>query len=85
MDALNGYAWDSCSTYTAQRGDSWDLLANLFYEGNSPLATVLIYANPEHAALLLFHGGEQVRIPNIRKEESKLLPPWKRAREGNGA
>ena len=77
-DEYNGYAWDDYTLYQAQHGDSWDLLANIFYDGNSALAPVLIYANPEYAAMLLFEGGEQVRIPSIRHETSSLLPPWKR-------
>jgi len=76
-DEFNGYVWDDYALYEAQRGDSWDLLAHLFYEGNSLLAPVLIYANPELASLLLFEGGETVRIPNIRRDVSALLPPWK--------
>ena len=79
-DELNGYTWDDYTEYLAQRGDSWDLLANLFYEGNSVLAPIIIYANPELAGLLLTEGGEIVRIPNIREAAVSPLPPWKRGR-----
>jgi len=81
-DTFNGHSWDSHGVYAAQRGDSWDLLANLFYEGNSLLAPLLTYANPEHADILLFEGGESVMIPVIRRDTSLLLPPWTRPTRG---
>lgn len=81
-DGLNGYTWDSHWTYTARSGESWDLLANRFYNGNSPLAPIIIYANPHYADALTFEGGERLLIPKIRFSESDLLPPWKRRTRG---
>ena len=49
--------------YTAQGGDTFDSIA----------------ANPDLCDVLIFEGGEAVRIPIVEQIETPdTLPPWRR-------
>lgn len=64
--------------YTAQRGDSYDLLALQAY-GEERMAHIIAKANPDYVGVLLFEGGEELRVPIIDKVETpETLPPWRR-------
>lgn len=63
--------------YTTMQGDTWDILALDAYNDEAK-AHVLIHANPQHAGVLIFEAGVQLRIPVIEESAAVTLPPWKR-------
>lgn len=64
--------------YTARQNDSYDMLALQAY-GEERMAHIIAKANPEHVGVLLFEGGEELRIPIVDKVETpETLPPWRR-------
>lgn len=64
--------------YTARSGDSFDLLAGQAY-GHEAMATAIIAANPDFADVLLFEGGEALKIPLVDTVDTPdTLPPWRR-------
>lgn len=65
-------------TYIARQGQLWDQIALEMY-GTEMKASFLLEHNQEMTDILIFEGGEKVRVPVI--EESELitsLPPWRR-------
>ncbi len=63
--------------YEALAGDTWDAIALDFY--NSEFCSeVLLEANPDYRYVLLFAGGEKLKIPLITVGAAESLPPWKR-------
>lgn len=65
-------------SYTCRAGDTWDLLAGQAY-GSEVMASTLISANPDLADVLLFDGGEVIRIPVVERVDTPdSLPPWRR-------
>lgn len=61
----------------AQAGDTFDMLALLAYY-DEKLAHVLMEANPEYQDILIFSGGELLRIPIVETgQSSAALPPWR--------
>lgn len=66
-------------SYTAMAGETWDFLALCAYDDEA-LASVLIEANPRYCDVLIFEGGELIRIPNIEPVAvSESIPPWRAA------
>lgn len=64
--------------YTARQNDSFDMLALQAY-GEERMAHIIAKANREHVGVLLFEGGERLRIPIVEKVETpETLPPWRR-------
>lgn len=64
--------------YTALAGDNFDSIALDFYDEES-YAPVLLQANPQHRNIILFAGGEQLKVPVIAPTPTAgTLPPWKR-------
>lgn len=64
--------------YVAAEGESFDKLALDAYD-DEKLASVIAEANPGLASVLLFEGGEQVKIPILSEDEMPdTLPPWRR-------
>lgn len=62
--------------YTAQQGDSFDMLALQAY-GDERLASLIADANPGHIDVLLFEGGEELLVPTIAREpDEPALAPW---------
>ena len=58
--------------YVARQNDSFDLLAER-------MAHIIAKANREYVGVLLFEGGERLRIPIVEKVETpETLPPWRR-------
>ena len=65
-------------SYVARQTDSFDLLALQAY-GDERLAHIIAKANPDYMPVLVFDGGEVLRIPIINKVETpETLPPWRR-------
>ena len=77
MATYNGWTWDDYDLYKAVRGDTWDDIAAQAY-GDGALMSVLLCANPELCRVVVFKGGELIRIPLIDEAASDELPPWRR-------
>ena len=64
--------------HIAQQGDTFDALA-LAYYNEEMMASVIIGANPGYCDMLIFEGGEKVRIPVVESATTAdTLPPWRR-------
>ena len=65
-------------THIATVGEMWDQIA-LKYYGDEMKASFLLANNQELTDILIFEGGEKVRIPIIKESELiTSLPPWRR-------
>lgn len=64
-------------TYTTIQGDTWDGVAFSLY-GDAQLMTLMINANPQHAATVVFSGNVTLNVPEKPAEASDTLPPWRR-------
>lgn len=63
--------------YTAKGGDTWDRIAMKAWQDEG-MMHLLIQANPELSRIVVFEGGEKVRIPVIEEPKNKSsLPPWR--------
>lgn len=66
------------NTHTATAGDTWARIA-LDYYGEETLMWKLIEANPLHAQIVIFEGGELLKIPEIEETDFKAaMPPWRK-------
>ena len=64
--------------YTAQGGDTFDSIALAAYN-EERMASTIITANPDLCDVLIFEGGELVRIPIVETVTTPdTLPPWRR-------
>lgn len=64
--------------YTAQGGDTFDSIALAAYN-EERMASTIIAANPDLCDVLIFEGGELVRIPIVEIVTTPdTLPPWRR-------
>lgn len=64
--------------YTAQGGDTFDSIALAAYN-EERMASTIITANPDLCDVLIFEGGEPVRIPIVETVTTPdTLPPWRR-------
>lgn len=64
--------------YVAAAGDMFDALAFRYYT-QERMAHYIIQANPDYADVVIFSGGERLRIPVMTEIESPdTLPPWRR-------
>lgn len=64
--------------YTAQGGDTFDSIALAAYN-EERMASTIIAANPDLCDVLIFEGGELVRIPIVETATTPdTLPPWRR-------
>ena len=69
-------------THRAANGESFDSIALIWYD-NEKYAAELMCANPEYSDIMVFRGGEELRIPWIDlPEESEGITepetaPWK--------
>lgn len=69
---------DEKQYYTAKGGDTWDRIAFALWT-NEGMLHVLIAANPLLADVVIFEGGELVRIPDVEEPlKTESLPPWRR-------
>ena len=65
-------------TYIARQGQLWDQIALEMY-GTEMKESFLLANNQELTDILIFEGGEKVRIPIIQESELiTSLPPWRR-------
>lgn len=65
-------------TCIARQGQAWDQIALEMY-GTEMKASFLLANNQELTDILIFEGGERVRVPIIESSETlQSLPPWRR-------
>lgn len=62
-------------TYITQQGDSWDLLAFLFW-GSEYLLTDLVEANQKYRHYIIFPNGLELNVPEIELDDDSELPDW---------
>lgn len=64
--------------YVCRMGDTFDLLAGQAY-GQESMSSTIIAANPDLCDVVMFDGGEKLRIPVVQTVETpETLPPWRR-------
>lgn len=64
--------------YTAKRGDTFDSIAFKAYKVER-MAHKIIKANPKYIGVLIFEGGEVLKVPIVDELETPAtLPPWRR-------
>ena len=62
----------------AEAGDTFDSLALAAYNEET-MATYIIRANPDLVDVLVFEGGEAIKIPILEALGTPdTLPPWRR-------
>lgn len=65
-------------THVAVANDTWDTIAYAAY-GEERMASSLIQANPRLGDVVVFEGGEEVRVPYVTSVATpSSLPPWRR-------
>lgn len=63
----------------ANAGETFDALALAAYNEET-MATHIIKANPDLSDVVVFEGGEVVKIPILEAIETpETLPPWRRS------
>lgn len=65
-------------TYVAKSGDTWDSIAFKAYKVER-MSHHIIKANPRYIDIIVFNGGEVLKIPIVDElEVPATLPPWRR-------
>lgn len=64
------------STYTTITDDRWDWIAKKTL-GSELYADKLIAANPAHAHYYALPEGVTLAVPEIAKQPTAQLPPWR--------
>ncbi len=62
--------------YETVSGDTFDLVA-LKTIGDEKAAKEIIQSNIEYAHVVIFESGIQLTIPEVAKNTTTNLPPWK--------
>ena len=63
--------------YVAKAGDTWDGIAFTAYQVER-MAHYVIEANPKYIDVIIFEGGEALKIPIMDELETPdTLPPWR--------
>ena len=67
-------------TYMCAAKETFDLAALRIF-GDEKFAQALLTANPEHCRLLVFDGGEVLRVPEVEVQRDAngnviTRPPW---------
>lgn len=68
---------DQYYLYKTLAGDTFDSIALDFY-GQEFLSSRLIEANPIYRNVIVFIGGEEIKVPILDQPAADTLPPWKR-------
>lgn len=64
--------------YICTAGDTFDLIA-LYTYNEETMSSEIIQANPWYADVLIFDGGEVLRLPVINPIKTPdSVPPWRR-------
>lgn len=65
-------------THITAAGDTFDALALQYYD-DEKLASIIIQANLDHCATLIFEAGVSLVIPEMTQVTyPETLPPWRR-------
>lgn len=65
-------------TYNVKQGQTWAAIAFDIWT-DEMLMWKLIEANPLYAHIVIFSGGEVLRVPEVEETETKAaLPPWRK-------
>lgn len=64
------------NTYTTKQGDMWDSIAYQAFRDEYQIH-ILMEANPDHMATVIFPAGVLLTIPELTVSQSQNLPPWK--------
>lgn len=75
MSTTTGYI-----EYTCAGGETWDSIAMLAYH-EERMSSVLLDANRDMMDVIMFDGGEVIRVPIIKETQivnDETLPPWRR-------
>lgn len=63
--------------HTATAGETWGSIAFTYWTEET-LLWKLIEANPRLSRIVIFEGGEQVKIPELEESDRKAaMPPWR--------
>lgn len=63
---------------TAIQGETFDMLAYRLY-GEERMSYYIRIYNPRYADIVIFNGGEELKIPVVEEAESTdTLAPWRR-------
>lgn len=62
--------------YTTLAGDTFDSIA-LDYYNQEFLSAPILQANPTYRNVLVFSGGEVLKVPVLEPKAADTLPPWK--------
>lgn len=64
--------------YICLTGDTFDIIALNVYNEET-MSSEIIQANPEYCDMLLFKGGEVLRLPVLTSVKTPdSIPPWRR-------
>lgn len=63
------------STYTTTQGDTWDLIAYKLFGAERHMKD-LLEANMPLADILVFPGGMEITVPEVKASASSSLPFW---------
>lgn len=64
--------------YVAQCGDTFDSIALAAYN-EERMVSVIIGANRQYIDVIVFEGGEKLKIPVVERANTPdTLPPWRR-------
>lgn len=64
--------------HVAKAGETFDLLALKMY-GDDQLAGYIIDYNPDYSDVIIFEGGEILKIPVVDNPETdEMVAPWRR-------
>ena len=64
--------------YVAKTGDTWDSIAYMAYKVET-MAGYIIQANLQYIDIVIFEGGEELKIPIVDELDTPdTLPPWRR-------
>lgn len=63
--------------YITKQGETWDMISLRMY-GTEYHVTELILENHDYGNIVVFEGGELLRIPELSNTDTSLLAPWRR-------
>ena len=70
--------YSSHEYYVTSQSDTFDMIAYDLY-GNEYLASDIVELNPEHAGVIVFDAGVELRVPVYGESaEAERVAPWRR-------
>lgn len=62
--------------YIAKQGDTWDLISYNQY-GSEYFIAELMLNNPQYIDIIVFEGGQVIKIPKLINTDTSNLAPWR--------